>query len=127
MTTDRAHKKEATVTTDSRNRHLGMEGTDMQVRQGDLLIEPISMMPKGAKQTEKTKLRILAYGEVTGHAHRLSAGTILELGGETFFSTDVETILSHDEHGPITFTPGVYKVTHQKEYSPDYGVIPVAD
>ena len=98
-----------------------------QYRHGDLLIMPVDSIPKGAKQTEKSKQRILAYGEVTGHAHRLSAGTVTELGGETFFTTTVETTLTHDEHGPIVFKPGNYRVVHQKEYSPDYGSVRVAD
>ena len=29
------------------------------------------------------------------------------------------TTLTHDEHGPITLEPGVYKVRIQREYSPE--------
>jgi hypothetical protein len=99
----------------------------MQVRQGDLLIESIDSIPAEAKQTKKTKDRILAYGEVTGHAHRLGDGTVLELNGMTFFSIQSETKLTHEEHGEITFAPGNYRVTHQQEYSPERGSIRVAD
>lgn len=98
-----------------------------QYRHGDLLITPIDKLPNGTKKTKKSKERILAYGEVTGHAHRLSAGTVTELRGVTYFTTAVTTTLTHEEHGPITFEPGTYKVVHQREYSPEYGSIAVRD
>jgi hypothetical protein len=98
-----------------------------QYRHGDLLIVPVDSIPQGAKQTKKTKDRILAYGEVTGHAHRLSDGLVLELEGRTYFKTTVETTLSHEEHGPLKFKPGNYMVTHQREYSPERGAINVRD
>lgn len=100
---------------------------DKQYRHGDLLIVPVSEVPKGAKKTGKSKERILAYGEVTGHAHRLSSGEVTELKGETFFTTKEVTLLTHEEHGPIEFKPGTYRVIHQKEYSPEYGSINVRD
>lgn len=100
---------------------------NQQYRHGDLLIEPVAKVPSGTKKTKKSKERILAYGEVTGHAHRLSAGVVTELNGVTYFTTEVETTLTHEEHGPITFKPGAYKVTHQREYSPEYGSVAVLD
>jgi hypothetical protein len=98
-----------------------------QYRHGDLLIVPVKAVPKKSKKAKKSNERVLAYGEVTGHAHRLSAGTVTELGGDTFFATDVKTTLTHEEHGPITFEPGCYRVIHQREYSPERGSIRVVD
>lgn len=99
----------------------------MQYRHGDLLIMPVASIPKGTKKTKKSKERILAYGEVTGHAHRLSSGEVTELKGVTYFSVKETTLLTHEEHGPLKFEPGNYKVIHQVEYSPEYGRIGVVD
>ena len=96
-------------------------------RHGDLLIMPVCGVPKGAKKVKKSKERILAYGEVTGHAHRLSTGEVTELKGITYFKTTVETLLTHEEHGPLAFPPGSYQVIHQREFSPEYGSINVRD
>lgn len=98
-----------------------------QYRHGDLLIMPIDKLPRGTKKTKKSKERILAYGEVTGHAHRLSAGSVTERNGVTYFTAEVTTTLTHEEHGPITFEPGAYKVVHQREYSPERGAVNVRD
>lgn len=44
-----------------------------QVRQGDVLLIPVDHIPDTAKEVEPAKglPPILAYGEVTGHAHGL--------------------------------------------------------
>ena len=100
---------------------------EKQYRHGDLLIVPIAEVPKRAKAGKKSKERVLAYGEVTGHAHRLSAGKVTELKGVTYFTTEVDTLLTHEEHGPLLFKPGAYKVIHQVEYSPEFGKVGVVD
>ena len=88
----------------------------MMVRQGDLLIMKVNKLPDGCV---KHGHRILAEGEATGHKHELDTGELYEKEGTLFFrvSGDPAT-LKHEEHGPITFEPGVYKVIRQREYEP---------
>lgn len=68
----------------------------------------------------KKKLRksVLAEGEVTGHAHRLSEATeVFEVAGVREFETDGDT-LTHEEHGPIAIPPGAYESGIAREFDP---------
>lgn len=95
-----------------------------QYRHGDLLIVAEEALPKNAKPSKEL---VLAYGEVTGHAHRLSKGAqTYSVGGATWFRAVPGTQLTHEEHGPIAFEPGVYRVIRQREYTPERDIM-VAD
>ena len=100
-----------------------------QFRQGDVLIERVEN-PALGKRVRRDKGRVvLAYGEVTGHAH-----TIAERGAE-LYDTQEETeslevrflrvladggvALSHEEHATITIPQGDYRITRQREYTPE--------
>jgi hypothetical protein len=89
----------------------------MMVRQGDLLIVKVNTLPEGCI---KHKHRVLAEGEATGHKHELDTGELYEKEGTLFFKVEEAqpATLKHEEHGPITFEPGVYKVIRQREYEP---------
>lgn len=73
------------------------------IRQGDILLVPVeSAPPANAKHQRQV---ILAEGETTGHAHRLSAADILEWSvGEQrhvrIVGTELGT-LQHEDHDPI--------------------------
>src|SRR5687767_13522088 len=95
----------------------------LQVRQGDVLLERVRSIPKGAarKPTDNGRV-ILAYGEVTGHAHavvveRTDAETVeaflAELNGETYLSAPAGASVVHEEHGTIPLEPGAYRVVRQ--------------
>lgn len=96
-------------------------------RQGDICIIPVERKRRPARKqrVEADKGRIiLAYGEVTGHAHALPEGDV-ELY-ETANAVDRilrvrsrSTVLSHEEHGPITLPQGDYIVRRQREYEPE--------
>jgi hypothetical protein len=89
----------------------------MMVRQGDLLIVKVKELPKDCV---KQNHRILAEGEATGHKHELDSGELYEKEGVLYFRVpeDQPATLKHEEHGPITFEPGAYKVIRQREYEP---------
>lgn len=88
-----------------------------QMRQGDLLIELVDDIPKNAKLQNSL---VLAYGEVTGHCHRIKdAGTATLFADDDtlFVDTEKATWVIHDEHGPVKLDPGKkYRVTRQREY-----------
>jgi hypothetical protein len=89
-------------------------------RQGDVLIRQIKSLPTQKAQPRLTG--ILAYGEVTGHAHRvedLTQAEVLEVGKSLFLRVGPEGVrIVHEEHAPITLPAGNYEVEIQKEYSP---------
>lgn len=94
--------------------------TKQLYRHGDVLIERLDIeLPDEAKKVESDKGRtVLAYGEVTGHAHALSAktSTLYEWKGDRLLEITKPTDLTHEEHASITFAPGIYRVIQQKEY-----------
>ena len=61
---------------------------------------------------------ILAEGEVTGHYHRLTSGVdVFETEeGTREFETEKEDCLTHEEHGPITISPGRYESDQVREW-----------
>ena len=91
-----------------------------QQRQGDVLLVPATL-PEGAKQVESKGDVILAYGEVTGHAHRIKESTKVRMwsaGAERFLQVMDAVALIHEEHATVTIPPGIYKLPQQVEYTP---------
>lgn len=97
----------------------------VQFRQGDVLIERVDAIPESAKKTIVARDNgrvILAYGEVTGHAHAITEEhvTMVEVDEAIrYLDVQMEAFLRHEEHAPIALPPGIYKVTRQREYSPE--------
>ena len=96
-------------------------------RQGDVLIERVDAIPAGAALRERDKGRvILAYGEVTGHAHAIddsveapTAVLLDSVDGLAFLKVDALSRLVHEEHSTIELAPGNYRITTQREYEPE--------
>lgn len=104
------------------------------LRQGDVYMIPIdgASMPSADRLVEVKRDAnrvILAYGEVTGHAHAILDPDVVlfEAKGlegqaleDRFLSVLSEggATLTHEEHGPISLPQGNYIVRGQREYSP---------
>lgn len=88
-------------------------------RHGDVLIAAIDAIPEKAEHIPGSTL---AYGEITGHSHRIAepnAAELWEVGGQLFLKVVVpKATLIHEEHGPIELPLGTYRVWMQREYSP---------
>ncbi len=100
-------------------------------RQGDVLLVPCSAseVPEAATTVKRDAGRVvLAYGEVTGHAHAITApkARLVEVGAARFLHIPVECDLKHEEHYPITLPVGHYRVVRQVEYTPE-AVVNVLD
>mgnify|MGYP001557776963 CR=1 FL=1 len=97
----------------------------MQVRQGDvLLVKTLKKVSAEAKAVARVRGRIvLAYGEVTGHAHVIDdvlAELFEERGGQLYLKVGPEgATLRHEEHGALALAPGTYRVVRQREYTPE--------
>ena len=98
-------------------------------RQGDVKIKMIASLPDGKKVDAKDNNEaVLAYGEVTGHRHRILKGQVnfFTIGDSVnMFSpkylevlSDIATIV-HEEHTTIPLVKGLYEISIQKEYFPD--------
>jgi hypothetical protein len=91
----------------------------MLFRHGDVLIDGVPTIPPGCRPRSD---QVLAYGEMTGHSHRVEpadaarlyeheSGLYLEVTGEG-------ATVVHEEHGPIALGAGCYRVWRQREYTP---------
>lgn len=93
----------------------------LHYRQGDVLLMKVERLPEEAVLMESEKHRVvLAYGEVTGHAHAISTdvASIYSHNNERFLHVTPGAELVHEEHSTIILEPGVYKVVQQREYTP---------
>lgn len=95
-------------------------------RQGDVLIERVAELPKGLKQQPKGEQIILALGEATGHHHSVEVEEPdradwwkSEDGSAQFLDLAAPARVTHQEHAAIELPAGRYRVTRQREYSPE--------
>jgi hypothetical protein len=95
-------------------------------RQGDIALIPTNALPRGASEVPRDGGRIvLAYGEVTGHAHAIhedDAG-LFAIGSEESLDRWLRVgpsgaVVVHEEHAAIELPPGEYIVRRQREYEP---------
>lgn len=87
-------------------------------RHGDVLIQAVATLPEGGVRRPGS---VLAYGEVTGHSHRVEAPDSAELWwvqDSLYLRVLAPTRIVHEEHRPIPLEPGAYRVWQQREYVP---------
>jgi hypothetical protein len=94
------------------------------VRQGDILLVPVSEAPATAAPVEAENGRlILARGEVTGHHHSIAMSERVALfredgsGGGLFLFASGPVSLEHQEHTALAVEPGAYEVRQQIQWS----------
>lgn len=88
----------------------------MMIRHGDVQIIKTDSIPKDAKKLARKEL---AYGEVTGHAHRTDVGELFETkNGQLFLKVSKLAKVSHEEHKTVTLKPGNYRVSIKRQYTP---------
>lgn len=91
------------------------------VRQGDLLIVPMRRRDSSWFQQPKTIVAdgILAFGEVTGHVHRVEGQNVAVYDTERFgriIEGHKDFRIVHEEHAPIALRAGAYRVIRQREF-----------
>jgi hypothetical protein len=98
-------------------------------RQGDVLIQRVEKLPEGSHEVKWDGRVILAYGEVTGHAHAISTdfATMFTSAGERYLQIKPGAQLVHEEHATILLPEGFYRVIQQREYVPQSAPRDVAD
>jgi hypothetical protein len=91
-------------------------------RQGDVLLIRDDNATGGEEMPRDKGRVVLAYGEVTGHAHVIRNPNVCQLcndGHTVLVVGDVSALLEHDEHATIELPPGRYRVQIQQEYEPE--------
>ncbi len=86
-------------------------------RQGDVMLKPVSDLPK-----DKTVLedKVLAYGEMTGHSHRFADPSFIERyqGSDGLLYLEVlqDAELIHEEHHHQIIEKGIYQQIQEREF-----------
>lgn len=100
--------------------------SNKQYRQGDVFIVRCDAIPQGCEPVARDKGRIvLAYGEVTGHAHAIKDRPVSLFRdpklAKVFMNVtgNAPVALEHEEHSTINLDPGNYEIIIQREYSPE--------
>lgn len=94
-------------------------------RQGDVGMVPTN---KISSEIIEKKDKILAHGEVTGHAHRITKGDAMlavnaalaqamDSAREMTLKAFTPSEVTHEEHEGVVLPIGDYRVTIQREYS----------
>jgi len=113
----------------------------MMYRQGDVLLVRVDSLPSNLEEIPRDRGRVvLAYGEVTNHAHAIKKPSVRFLrdqeSADRFLDVPEPAKLEHEEHATVDVPPGKYRVVQQVEYRPDvntrsavglFGGIPVMD
>lgn len=102
---------------------MSKKSQKFMIRQGDVLVMAAAA-PKAEVLTpipDEGGRTILAHGEVTGHAHALSAveAGLFSIPGSTnpYLNVGVDgALLRHEEHTQIPIAKGIHRVIRQKEY-----------
>lgn len=88
-------------------------------RQGDVMLVRVNALPENAQKTKPGQRGVvLAEGEVTGHAHTMSADTTTMYTAlqREWVVVETDTDLTHEEHDALTIPAGIWRVVHQREY-----------
>ena len=91
-------------------------------RQGDIYFVKLDK-DANLNEAKPVKNGVIARGETTGHAHRVSnasiaAGVLLCLLREAMYlrAPEAGAVIVHEEHGPVTLPQGDYAVVRQQEF-----------
>ena len=96
------------------------------LRHGDVQLIRVDSLPQDARSLGER--RELAFGEVTGHAHRINVGELFETrDGKLYLKAIEGTKLGHEEHKTKPIEPGIYFIGIKRQYNPDGGWSRVQD
>ena len=118
--------REQTMNTIEQSAALLLQGE--LIAQGDVYLEATDEEVSGAEQKPEDGKLVLAHSE-TGHHHALAYSDDVTVWDVDDFTSYVENRsdnvieLKHhrsfDTHAPIGIPPGKYKITRQREYTPE--------
>ena len=96
--------------------------SNFQARQGDIFFRVLDKIP--SKGLKKKTDGVLAYGEQTGHAHKITNNisdceSYVDENGDIYIRSENEIVVGHDEHDNIILPANKWVcVSRQVEYNP---------
>lgn len=89
---------------------------EYRIRHGDVIVIATKEKIQGTEKKDKA----LAYGEVTGHSHKILGNNaqVFEWNEKMYLKVTKQSTLTHEEHGDIVIPQGDYEVIIQRDYKP---------
>lgn len=86
-------------------------------QQGDVLLKKLDKLPTGDVLKVTKKIMVLAHGE-SGHSHVVEddEAELIQIGERMLLNLTKNATVIHEEHKPITLSPGIWEVGIVKEY-----------
>lgn len=93
------------------------------IQQGDVLFFRVDAIPAGMKEKKPIipGMTTFAEGETTGHHHScVTDGVELyeDAAGVLWCHVEKDAVVTHQEHKPVTLSPGNYRIGIVREYDP---------
>lgn len=87
-------------------------------QQGDVLLRKLESMPEGESKVVSRKRLVVAEGEQTGHSHVIEEddAQLIQIGERLLLKLEKAATIRHEEHKPITLSPGIWEVGRVKEF-----------
>ncbi len=89
---------------------------------GEVMVKPITQLPKGAKKKKVNGYQIIADSEVTGNHHVVDVADGVEFyekDGKLYLEVEKEATvrcLVKERHDAVKIDKGVYEIDFQQEY-----------
>ncbi|MDE2106802.1 MAG: hypothetical protein KGL39_56830 [Patescibacteria group bacterium] len=87
------------------------------LQQGDVIAVKLEQMPAGEQKIIAQKRLVVAHGE-SGHSHVIEDddATLIQIGERMLLKLEKTATIIHEEHKPITLSPGVWEIGRVQEY-----------
>jgi hypothetical protein len=89
-------------------------------RQGDVVVERVSAIPKNAKKLDGKKVQFNSeFGP--GHSHQMNVDEMFAVAGEngtTYVLVNEPTQMTHPEHPTLDVAAGIYAVRTVRDFAP---------
>lgn len=87
-------------------------------QQGDVVLRKLKAMPEGTAKIISRKRLVLAEGEHTGHNHVIEddEAELIQIGERMLLKLTKPATVKHQEHKPITLSPGIWEVGRVNEF-----------
>lgn len=86
-------------------------------QQGDVNGRKLKALPEGPQRSVAKKRLVVAHGE-SGHSHVIEdeESELIAIGDRMILKLEREATLVHEEHKPITLSPGIWEIGRVQEY-----------
>lgn len=89
----------------------------LNAQQGDVLAVKLDRLPCGSQKIAAKSHIVVAHGE-SGHSHVIDCddAELIQIGERMLLRLGSPATMVHEEHKPITLSPGIWEIGRVQEY-----------